>query len=166
MLELHAQHPQYGFDKHMGYGTQLHRDAILSTALSHSSEALHPQCGANKAGIMSFAGKKTGGKGDLAEAHLLKKGYQILRRNYETKLGEIDIIAQADETVVFVEVKTLVKQLGRRQPGSQCHANQAEEDIRVARAYISGLSREPYCRFDVIAVRTAPEVVSSILRER
>ena len=29
MLVLHAQYPQYGFDQHMGYGTQLHRDAIL-----------------------------------------------------------------------------------------------------------------------------------------
>ena len=56
---------------------------------------------------MSFAGKKTGGEGeDLAEAHLAKKGYQILRRNFVTKVGEIDIIAQDGETVVFVEVKT------------------------------------------------------------
>jgi ribonuclease HII len=29
MLQLHARYPQYAFDLHKGYGTQLHRDAIL-----------------------------------------------------------------------------------------------------------------------------------------
>jgi ribonuclease HII len=29
MQELHASYPQYGFDKHMGYGTELHRGMIL-----------------------------------------------------------------------------------------------------------------------------------------
>ena len=109
---------------------------------------------------MSFAGKKTGGEGeDLAEAHLLKKGYQILRRNYETKLGEIDIIAQADETVVFVEVKTFGDNSWEGvSPAVNVTPAKQKKIIRVARAYVSGLSREPYCRFDVIAVRTAPEV--------
>jgi ribonuclease HII len=30
MLSLHGQYPQYGFDVHKGYGTQMHRDAILA----------------------------------------------------------------------------------------------------------------------------------------
>ncbi len=29
MLELHTLYPQYGFDKHKGYGTKDHRDAIV-----------------------------------------------------------------------------------------------------------------------------------------
>lgn len=29
MLDLHARYPMYGFDKHMGYGTETHRAAIL-----------------------------------------------------------------------------------------------------------------------------------------
>jgi ribonuclease HII len=28
MLKLHAEYPQYGFDRHMGYGTALHLDAL------------------------------------------------------------------------------------------------------------------------------------------
>lgn len=28
MLKLHAEYPQYGFDRHMGYGTALHMDAL------------------------------------------------------------------------------------------------------------------------------------------
>lgn len=43
---------------------------------------------------------------DAAAQYLTKKGYRILHRNYRTRLGEIDIIAQDGETVVFVEVKS------------------------------------------------------------
>jgi putative endonuclease len=37
---------------------------------------------------------------------LKSKGYKLLRQNYKTKLGEIDIIAQDRETLCFIEVKT------------------------------------------------------------
>jgi ribonuclease HII len=30
MLRLHARYPQYGFDRHVGYATAMHRDAIAS----------------------------------------------------------------------------------------------------------------------------------------
>jgi putative endonuclease len=39
--------------------------------------------------------------------YLISKNYKILHRNWRTKKGEIDIIAQIDDTIVFVEVKTL-----------------------------------------------------------
>ncbi len=37
--------------------------------------------------------------------YLRSKGYGILERNYSTKFGEIDVIAEKGETVVFVEIK-------------------------------------------------------------
>ena len=43
---------------------------------------------------------------DLAVAFLLEQGYRILQRNWREKTGEIDIIAETDEFIVFVEVKT------------------------------------------------------------
>ncbi|GHV76294.1 UPF0102 protein [Spirochaetia bacterium] len=45
------------------------------------------------------------GETKAAEA-LEKKGMQILARNFRSRTGEIDIIAQDAETIVFVEVKT------------------------------------------------------------
>lgn len=53
--------------------------------------------------------KILGGLGEAhAENYLKKNGYKILERNYRTKIGEIDLIAEKDEMVVFVEVKARV----------------------------------------------------------
>ncbi len=43
---------------------------------------------------------------DEAVAFLQQKGYRILERNYRFHKSEIDIIAQIDQTLVAVEVKT------------------------------------------------------------
>ncbi|QAT43208.1 YraN family protein [Aminipila luticellarii] len=43
---------------------------------------------------------------EVAANYLQNKGYQVLERNFRCKMGEIDIIACIDRTLVFVEVKT------------------------------------------------------------
>ncbi len=51
--------------------------------------------------------KEKGSRGeDRAAAYLNRQGYRILERNYRGKTGEIDIIAEKDGTLHFVEVKT------------------------------------------------------------
>ena len=42
----------------------------------------------------------------LAVQHLEAKGYRILDRNWRTREGEIDIVAEVSGTVAFVEVKS------------------------------------------------------------
>ena len=52
--------------------------------------------------------KERGNKGeDKAAFYLISKGFSIIERNWRTKGGEIDIIAYKNDTLVFVEVKTL-----------------------------------------------------------
>lgn len=41
----------------------------------------------------------------LAAEYLQKQGYQIVARNFRTRLGEMDIIAKNDTFLLFVEVK-------------------------------------------------------------
>ena len=51
--------------------------------------------------------KKTGQLGeDIAVSFLETQGYTILARNYRQRFGEIDIVAEDGDTLVFVEVKT------------------------------------------------------------
>lgn len=42
----------------------------------------------------------------IATSHLLGQGYKIVERNVRTQAGEIDVIAEKDGQVVFIEVKT------------------------------------------------------------
>ena len=42
---------------------------------------------------------------DRVAAYLRKKGFYIAKRNYKSRYGEIDIIAENEDTVAFVEVK-------------------------------------------------------------
>ncbi|MBR4508545.1 MAG: YraN family protein [Elusimicrobiaceae bacterium] len=47
-----------------------------------------------------------GNKGeDKATKYLKEQGYKIIERNYNLPCGEVDIIAQKNKTLVFVEVK-------------------------------------------------------------
>lgn len=42
----------------------------------------------------------------LAAEYLIERGYKIIARNVKTSYKELDLIAQVDEVLVFVEVKT------------------------------------------------------------
>ena len=82
---------------------------------------------------------------------------RIIARNFRDKTGEIDIIAQDGETVVFVEVKT------RRSdrygsPEESVTVSKQKQIIRVAGSFLSkhALIDAPI-RFDVIAIRMATE---------
>ncbi len=56
---------------------------------------------------MTFKRQKFGKQGEEAAVSFLKKrGYRILQKNFRCSLGEIDIIAEHNKAVVFVEVKS------------------------------------------------------------
>ncbi|QPJ65761.1 MAG: YraN family protein [Candidatus Nitrohelix vancouverensis] len=55
---------------------------------------------------MTKANKSFGDAGEAAAVARLKKlGYRILKTNYKAPFGEIDVIAEHEGAVVFVEVK-------------------------------------------------------------
>jgi len=43
---------------------------------------------------------------ELAVKHLMRLGYRILVRKYRCPFGEIDVVAQDKDTLVFVEVRS------------------------------------------------------------
>lgn len=43
---------------------------------------------------------------EIAAGYLIAQGYVILDRNYHSRFGEVDLVAEKDHCIVFVEVKT------------------------------------------------------------
>jgi putative endonuclease len=92
----------------------------------------------------------------LAAAHLEAKGYRIRARNFRCREGEIDIVAQDGETLVFVEVRT---RRGDAMGGPAESVTPAKEArlVAVATAYVQALAEPPADqRIDVVAVQLSP----------
>ena len=88
----------------------------------------------------------------LAGKILKKKGYKILKRNYVSKYGEIDIVAYDRGIICFVEVKT------RRSEnyGPPELAVTKEKRKRIVRTALNYLMinniEDTDCRFDVVSI--------------
>lgn len=92
-------------------------------------------------------------KETLAAEYLEKSGYRILERNFYCRMGEIDIIARENDTLVFVEVKYR-KAAGYGMPEEAVSTIKQKKIYKAAMYYIYKCKKsldEP-CRFDVIAV--------------
>lgn len=58
---------------------------------------------------MSTYRKDVGRAGEtIATQYLIEQGYHIRERNFRTRVGEIDIIAEKQHTISFIEVKTKI----------------------------------------------------------
>ena len=109
------------------------------------------------------ARKRLGDAGErLAAAWLEERGYRVLARNWRCPYGELDLVAEREGELVFVEVKTRRgDRLGA--PEEAVTAAKRRHLVASAAAYLdaegsggaSGVSDRPY-RIDVIAVDLAP----------
>lgn len=102
--------------------------------------------------------QKTGLIGEeLAEQFLRQKGLRILERNFRAGHGEIDIIAEEGNTLVFIEVKTS-KSLSYDHPVTWVDERKQHILGETAEAYLCRNSIEDQdCRFDIIAVELNPQ---------
>jgi putative endonuclease len=90
---------------------------------------------------------------DRACKHVATLGYRIVKRNFRFgKVGEIDIVAYDDETLVFIEVKTR-SDYSFGEPEASVNARKQAQLKRVAKMYyyVNALS-DVVCRFDVVAI--------------
>lgn len=98
-----------------------------------------------------------GQKGELlARDYLKKKGYQILKTNWQFGKDEIDIIAEDENYIIIVEVKTRsTSYFG--EPEVFVNKQKQRFLIRAANAYIEKFDTDKEVRFDVIAVTVSRE---------
>lgn len=89
---------------------------------------------------------------NLASNYLLEKGYFILERNFRSKVGEIDIIAQKEQVIIFIEVKAR-SNINYGFPYESVNYRKQQKIIRTAQNYIKfkGLTDCQF-RFDIIEV--------------
>lgn len=96
--------------------------------------------------------KLIGSKGeDLAVKFLKDKGYKIISRNYKTPIGEIDIIAEDNGILVFVEVKTRTSNLFGY-PFEAVGTKKQHKLKNLALLYLKKNKSERSVRFDVLSI--------------
>lgn len=93
-----------------------------------------------------------GNRGEVVAAKYLKhQGYKVLMCNFQTRSGEIDVVARKGDLLVFVEVKTRQSD-EYHAPHRQVTAAKQRRLKSAARAYLSHYDRMPPHRFDVISI--------------
>lgn len=87
-----------------------------------------------------------------AISHLKKSGYKVLKTNYTTRFGEADIIAEKEDVIVFIEVKTR-KDDSFGAPSEAVNKIKQEKYRLVANEFLlKNKFLERNCRFDVIEI--------------
>jgi putative endonuclease len=90
---------------------------------------------------------------DCASEILLKKGYEIIERNYHSRFGEIDIIAQNSNYIIFVEVKTRDENYSVS-PLEAVTVSKQKKLYKTALLYLQSHTSLLQPRFDVIGITT------------
>lgn len=92
----------------------------------------------------------------LVEDYLVKQGFKILMRNMRIQGGEIDLIAQKDDLVICIEVKTRTDQ--QTDMAELITLWQQQRIIRAAHHFLAKHKLDTVtCRFDVALVAMHPE---------
>ena len=105
---------------------------------------------------------QTGKKGEEEAIGFLRGiGYQILHINWRYKKLEIDIIAQNEEFLVIVEVKTR-KNAIFGEPETFVTKPKQQKIIRATHQYILEFGVEKEVRFDIISVNNATKQIEHI----
>jgi putative endonuclease len=96
--------------------------------------------------------KKLGRWGESVAAHHLQaRGYRIVERNWRCQRGEIDLVAENDGMLVFVEVKT---RRGRAMgtPEEGFTPKKSRKLIELGQLYLSERDLDVDWRVDLVAV--------------
>ena len=119
MVEAGAKFPEYGFEKHVGYGTAKHLAAIREYGIcAEHRKSFNPikdmigyDCPWLERGFDGSVDerKNTTRIGERGETvvceYLTKNGHRIVARNFKTKICEIDIVSTYEKKIYFTEVK-------------------------------------------------------------
>ena len=102
MRKLAEQYPAYRLEAHKGYPTAEH----IRLLREHGPCEIYRRSFCAEFGRFRMTRRGIGDAGERFAAKLYRKaGYEIAARNYACRFGEIDIICENAEYIVFAEVK-------------------------------------------------------------
>ena len=88
---------------------------------------------------------------ELAIGYLQQQGLRLVDRNYHSRRGEIDIIMEDSETLIFIEVK--YRQSERFGAATDMVTPQKQQKIiTTALHYLQQQKLDRACRFDVVTI--------------
>ncbi len=120
--------------------------------------------------------QKVGAVGEeLSVRFLVKKGYDVIDRNYRRPWGELDIVAKKKGKIHFIEVKTLsykivssetskIKDFFR--PEDHVNDEKVKRLGRIIQTYLGAkhVSSETKWQFDVVAIVIDVEVMKAKIK--
>ncbi|MGI6542160.1 MAG: YraN family protein [Limnochordia bacterium] len=102
--------------------------------------------------------KSDGNTGRLAEnlaiAHLVRRGYRLLTRNYHCRRGEIDAVMLDHSTLVFIEVRC--RAAGQNAALESITWTKRRRLLFAAQHYLAYHPTDLPCRFDVVVISGDP----------
>ena len=109
MSKCHDLFDGYGWKSNVGYGAAIHKTAIDEigvTPLHRMSFAPMKLLPIPTVSAPNVTSKSLGDRAEEAAVSYLEElGFTVIERNWKTKWCEIDIVAQKQEVIYFVEVK-------------------------------------------------------------
>ena len=105
---------------------------------------------------------KTGAEGEKRVANYLRKtGFSVIKRNFQSRYGEIDIIAENEEFLLFVEVKT--RKIGAIIRGVYAVDKAKQTRIeKTAMNYMVKYNINLQPRFDIAEVEVSGKIFKSV----
>ncbi len=89
----------------------------------------------------------------VAAQYLLQQGLKLLQTNYRCRFGEIDLILQDGDTLVFAEVR-LRSFIAFGGAAASIDGRKQAKLIRTAQHFLSNLKHIPPCRFDALLMQS------------
>lgn len=164
MTDAEKEYPGYGFDRHKGYGTSEHLARLRDLGLCPLHRRSFAPAQLIEGGPKAEERRHTLGQlGErIALRHLKQLGYAIRETNFRSHWGEVDIVAQQHDCLVFVEVRCRtcsgsggIAPFGS--PEESLTRTKGVRLVRTAETYIQTHAGLPdQWRIDLVAVEMTP----------
>jgi len=139
MRQFDIVFPEYGFAKHKGYGTKQHIEVIKKSKASPIHRKSFKPIADHLPNMGFLKRNRLIGKlgEQLTACELIRNNHKILDMNYTVvKVGEIDIISESDNYIVFTEVITQTDSHGWGSPRCQIDKKKRDRIMNAVQHYM------------------------------